>query len=112
MSPNDCKHLQIETCYQYDSKKNRTVFWACPECRMLFQPKGLADAELVAENEMLLDALVHSGYDPDDCIDCGGPPHNEYCRFWKVRHLLPFDMVLTGEESDKCLEERNDDETE
>ena len=55
-------------------------------------------AELKAENEALLDALVHSGYDPEDCIDCGGPPHNEHCRFWKVRHLLPFDMVLTGED--------------
>ena len=42
------------------------------------------------ENEMLVDALEHCGYDPEDCIDCGGPPHNEYCRFWKLRHILSF----------------------
>ena len=40
--------------------------------------------------EVLIDALNHCGYDPDDCIDCGGPPHNEWCRFWKVRHLLSY----------------------
>ena len=45
---------------------------------------------LKAENEALIDALNHCGYDPNDCIDCGGPPHNEWCRFWKVRHLLSY----------------------
>lgn len=54
-------------------------------------------ANLEAENEMLLDALAHCGYDPEDCIDCGGPPHNEYCRFWKLRHILP---ELTTQASD------------
>lgn len=44
--------------------------------------------QLQADNEMLLDALEHCGYDPEDCIDCGGPPHNEWCRFWKLRHVL------------------------
>jgi len=44
---------------------------------------------LEAENAALVDALYHSGYDPEDCIDCGGPPHNEQCRFWKLRHLFP-----------------------
>lgn len=53
MEPSDCEHIRVETLYQYDAQKNRTVFWACPECRMLFQPKGLADADLVAENEAL-----------------------------------------------------------
>ena len=38
----------------------------------------------------LTDALEHCGYDPDDCIDCGGPPHNEWCRFWKLRHILSY----------------------
>ena len=38
----------------------------------------------------LIDALNHCGYGPDDCIDCGGPPHNEWCRFWKIRHLLDY----------------------
>lgn len=46
--------------------------------------------ELEEENEALIDALNHCGYDPDDCIDCGGPPHNEHCRFWKLRHLLSY----------------------
>ena len=42
------------------------------------------------ENELLQDALYHSGYDWEDCIDCGGPPHDEQCRFWKLRHLFPL----------------------
>ena len=45
---------------------------------------------LKRENEQLQDALYHSGYDWTDCIDCGGPPHNEHCRFWKLRHLFPL----------------------
>ena len=53
MTPNDCEHIKVETLYQYDKQKNRTLLWACPECHMLFQPKGLADAEIVAENEKL-----------------------------------------------------------
>lgn len=43
--------------------------------------------DTVAES---VDALEHCGYDPDDCIDCGGPPHNEWCRFWKLRHILSY----------------------
>jgi len=46
--------------------------------------------KLEEENEALIDALEHCGYDPDDCIDCGGPPHNEWCRLWKIRHLLSY----------------------
>ena len=42
---------------------------------------------ILNEHAKLLDALEHCGYDPTDCIDCGGPPHNEHCRFWKLRHL-------------------------
>ncbi len=49
----DCEHLQIETLYQYDRQKNRTVFWGCPKCLMQFQPKGLVDAQLEAEIEAL-----------------------------------------------------------
>ena len=58
-------------------------------------------AELSAENEKLQDAIYHSGYDWDDCIDCGGPPHNEYCRFWKLRHLFPLWFERQGEDSPK-----------
>ena len=43
-----------------------------------------------AENEALLDALEHCGYDPEDCIDCCGPPCNDTCRFWKLRHVLSY----------------------
>ncbi len=46
-----------------------------------------AKDRLIAE---LTDALEHCGYDPEDCIDCGGPPHNEWCRFWKLRHVLSY----------------------
>ena len=46
--------------------------------------------KLEADNETLLDALEHCGYDPEDCIDCGGPPHDEHCRFWKLKHLLSY----------------------
>ena len=46
--------------------------------------------KLEEENDLLQDALYHSGYDWDDCIDCGGPPHDEHCRFWKLRHLFPL----------------------
>ena len=46
--------------------------------------------ELQDDRDALLDALYHCGYDPDDCIDCGGPPHNEWCRFWKLRHILSY----------------------
>ena len=53
-----------------------------------------AIAQLEAENEGLMDALDHCGYDPTDCIDCGGPPHNEHCRFWKLRHLGLWDDAL------------------
>ena len=53
MNPEDCEHLKVETCYQYDKEKNRTVFWMCPECHMQFEPKGLAYAELKEENETL-----------------------------------------------------------
>lgn len=35
---NDCSHTKIETLYQYDQQKNRTVFWACTDCRMKFYP--------------------------------------------------------------------------
>ena len=47
-------------------------------------------AQLEADNEALIDALNHCGYDPDDCIDCGDSPHNKWCRFWKIRHLLSY----------------------
>ena len=40
--------------------------------------------------ELLVDALEHCGYDETDCIDCGGPPHNEWCRFWKLRDVVPL----------------------
>ena len=60
MNPNDCEHLQIETLYQYDNQKNKTVLWACPKCRMLFQPKGLANAELASEIEVLQRLLYES----------------------------------------------------
>ena len=54
--------------------------------------------QLEAENEALREALDHCGYDPTDCIDCGGPPHNEHCRFWKLRHLgLWADALKEGE---------------
>lgn len=56
-NPNDCEHIRVETLYQYDAQKNRTVFWACPECHMLFQPKGLADAELTEDNRALMEAI-------------------------------------------------------
>ncbi len=49
--------------------------------------------------EGLEDALVHSGYDPTDCIDCGGPPHNEWCRFWKLRDVVPILFALAEEEA-------------
>ena len=39
--------------------------------------------------DLLVDALEHCGYDERDCIDCGGPPHNESCRFWKLRRIVP-----------------------
>ena len=42
------------------------------------------------EREALIDALEHCGYDKRDCIDCGGPPHNEWCRFWKLRDVVPL----------------------
>ena len=54
--------------------------------------------ELVAEHDMLTDALEHCGYDPLDCIDCGGPPHNDTCRFWKLRDIVP-DLFVEAEES-------------
>ena len=55
---------------------------------------------LEEENELLQDALYHSGYDWTDCIDCGGPPHNEYCRFWKLRHLFPLWFEADTQEKD------------
>lgn len=45
---------------------------------------------LMTENEKLVDALEHCGYDPEDCIECGGPPCNETCRFWKLRDVLSY----------------------
>jgi hypothetical protein len=51
---------------------------------------ALTIRELYAQNELLIDALEHCGYDPEDCIDCGGPPHNDTCRFWKLRHVLSY----------------------
>ena len=45
---------------------------------------------LLNDADAMLDSLEHCGYDPDDCIDCGGPPHNEWCRFWKLRHILIY----------------------
>ena len=52
-------------------------------------------AALEKRVEELEDALEHCGYDPTDCIDCGGPPHNEWCRFWKLRDFVPalFDLA-------------------
>lgn len=50
-----CLHEEVETLYQYDKQKNRTNFWACPDCRILFAPKGAAEADL---NECL-DAIVY-----------------------------------------------------
>ena len=73
-----------------------TEAWGC-DIYDFVMDKAREHAALKRENEMLFDALVHSGYDPNDCIDCGGPPHNEHCRFWKLRNILPFDMVLTPE---------------
>ena len=49
----ECEHVKIETLYQYDKKKNRTLLWACPDCRMQFEPRGLADAQLQSENASL-----------------------------------------------------------
>lgn len=49
--------------------------------------------------EGLEDALEHCGYDPTDCIDCGGPPHNEWCRFWKLRDILPVLFAAAEEEA-------------
>ena len=46
--------------------------------------------KLLEQNERLVDALEHCGYDSEDCIDCGGPPHNDTCRFWKLRHVLSY----------------------
>jgi hypothetical protein len=46
--------------------------------------------DLQCKLELALDTIEHSGYDPDDCIDCGGPPHNEHCRFYRLRDLLSF----------------------
>ncbi len=43
------------------------------------------------------DALEHCGYDPTDCIDCGGPPHNKWCRFWKLRDVVPLLFSLAEE---------------
>ena len=57
MNPNDCEHIRVETLYQYDRKKNYTLFWGCPSCRMQFEPKGLADAKLAAQNAALLDVV-------------------------------------------------------
>ena len=45
---------------------------------------------LLEANERLVDALEHCGYDPEDCIDCGGPPHDDTCRFWKLRNILSY----------------------
>ena len=64
-------------------------------------------AELSAENEKLQDAIYHSGYDWEDCIDCGGPPHNEYCRFWKLRHLFPLWFEGQADDSPKESELRD-----
>jgi len=52
--------------------------------------------------ELLIDALEHCGYNPDDCIDCGGPPHEETCRFWKLRNILSYwqDEDLTHDKED------------
>jgi len=47
-------------------------------------------AQLEDKLEAMEDALEHCGYDPADCIDCGGPPHNEWCRFWKLRDIVPI----------------------
>ena len=46
--------------------------------------------QLKTERDALVDTLEHCGYDPEDCIDCGGPPHNKWCRFWKLRHILSY----------------------
>jgi hypothetical protein len=48
--------------------------------------------------EGLEDALEHCGYDPTDCIDCGGPPHNKWCRFWKLRDFVPALFDLASQE--------------
>ncbi|KKL83780.1 hypothetical protein LCGC14_1971260, partial [marine sediment metagenome] len=38
----------------------------------------ITDAKaLEARLSKMEDALEHCGYDPTDCIDCGGQPHNE-----------------------------------
>jgi len=50
----------------------------------VLKEKDTRIVKLEAEVADLMDALYHSGYDPEDCIDCGGPPHNEWCRFWKL----------------------------
>lgn len=53
--------------------------------------------KLESENEALIDVIEHCGYDPEDCIDCGGPPHNEHCRFWKIRYLSSYyESVMEG----------------
>ena len=56
------------------------------------RPAYYADevAQLEDKLEVMEDALVHCGYDVTDCIDCGGPPHNEWCRFWKLRDIVPL----------------------
>ena len=51
--------------------------------------------------ERYRDALEHCGYDPTDCIDCGGPPHNEWCRFWKLRNVVPILFAAADEASEQ-----------
>ena len=59
----------------------------------------MSDSDQEERIEELKDALEHCGYDPTDCIDCGGPPHNEWCRFWKLRDFVPALFALAEEEA-------------
>ena len=60
----------------------------------------ITDAKaLEAKLSKMEDALEHCGYDPTDCIDCGGPPHNEWCRFWKLRDVVPILFAAAEEEA-------------
>ena len=82
--------------YGYDSEEN---FFTDNGQELL--PDEVVDGLNALEQrvEGLEDALEHCGYDPTDCIDCGGPPHNEWCRFWKLRDVVPLLFALAEEKA-------------
>ena len=92
------------------SESDLSFAWQCQSCGCYFPhiPKVLDDdvkrCSKCVEVEILEarlsdveDALEHCGYDPTDCIDCGGPPHNKWCRFWKLRDVVPLLFSLAEE---------------